>query len=129
MTIVESIKCVLQNNHSGLTSKQIYDEIIRRGLYIFGAENPVGVVNAQLRRRCAGLDFPTAYPVKFFQIAGYEGKKIKFRLLSEEKEMAAITTPKIPDSSELLPEEKINVVIPFSQPSGSPEKRTEHGVG
>lgn len=72
MTIVESIKCVLQNNHSGLTSKQIYDEIIRRGLYIFGAENPVGVVNAQLRRRCAGLDFPTAYPVKFFEIAGYE---------------------------------------------------------
>ena len=77
MNIVESIKCVLQNNHSGLTSKQIYDEIIRRGLYIFGAENPVGVVNAQLRRRCAGLDFPTAYPVKSFEIAGYEGKKIK----------------------------------------------------
>ena len=99
MTIVESIKCVLQNNHSGLTSKQIYDEIIRRGLYIFGAENPVGVVNAQLRRRCAGLDFPTAYPVKFFEIAGYEGKKIKFRLLSEEKEVATITAPKIPDSS------------------------------
>lgn len=114
MTIVESIKCVLQNNHSGLTSKQIYDEIIRRGLYIFGAENPVGVVNAQLRRRCAGLDFPTAYPVKFFEIAGYEGKKIKFRLLSEEKEMAAITTPKIPDSSELLPEEKIMKVSSFS---------------
>jgi mrr restriction system protein len=111
MTIVESIKCVLQNNHSGLTSKQIYDEIIRRGLYIFGAENPVGVVNAQLRRRCAGLDFPTAYPVKFFEIAGYEGKKIKFRLLSEEKEMAAITTPKIPDSSELLPEEKIKSAL------------------
>lgn len=54
MTIVESIKCVLQNNHSGLTSKQIYDEIIRRGLYILAPENPVGVVNAQLRRRCAG---------------------------------------------------------------------------
>ena len=111
MTIVESIKCVLQNNHSGLTSKQIYDEIIRRGLYIFGAENPVGVVNAQLRRRCAGLDFPTAYPVKSFEIAGYEGKKIKFRLLSEEKEVATITAPKIPDSSELLPEEKIKSAL------------------
>lgn len=52
MTIVESIKCVLQQNNDGLTSKQIYDEIIRQGLYSFGAENPVGVVNAQLRRRC-----------------------------------------------------------------------------
>ena len=50
MTIVESIKCVLQQNNDGLTSKQIYDEIIRQGLYSFGAENPVGVVNAQLRR-------------------------------------------------------------------------------
>lgn len=57
MTIVESIKCVLQQNNDGLTSKQIYDEIIRQGLYSFGAENPVGVVNAQLRRRCIGLDF------------------------------------------------------------------------
>lgn len=76
MTIVESIKCVLQQNNDGLTSKQIYDEIIRQGLYSFGAENPVGVVNAQLRRRCIGLDFPTAYPIKFFEIAGYEGKKI-----------------------------------------------------
>ena len=77
MTIVESIKCVLQQNNDGLTSKQIYDEIIRQGLYSFGAENPVGVVNAQLRRRCIGLDFPTAYPIKFFEIAGYEGKKIE----------------------------------------------------
>lgn len=33
MTIVESIKCVLQQNNDGLTSKQIYDEIIRQGLY------------------------------------------------------------------------------------------------
>ena len=40
MTIVESIKCVLQQNNDGLTSKQIYDEIIRQGLYSFGAENP-----------------------------------------------------------------------------------------
>ena len=74
MTIVEAIKKVLENKTQGLTSKQIYEEIIHRNLYSFGAENPVGVVNAQLRRRCNGLDFPTAYPVKFFEIAGYEGK-------------------------------------------------------
>ena len=94
MTIVESIKCVLQQNNDGLTSKQIYDEIIRQGLYSFGAENPVGVVNAQLRRRCIGLDFPTAYPIKFFEIAGYEGKKIKFRLISTENTATIITAPR-----------------------------------
>jgi len=111
MTIVESIKCVLQENNDGLTSKQIYDEIVHQKLYSFGAENPVGVVNAQLRRRCVGLDFPTAYPIKCFEIAGYEGKKIKFRLISEEKTTPNITTLKTPDSSELLPEEKIKVAL------------------
>lgn len=111
MTIVESIKCILQQNNDGLTSKQIYDEIVRQGLYSFGAENPVGVVNAQLRRRCIGLDFPTAYPIKFFEIAGYEGKKIKFRLISEEKTPPILTSPKTPDSSELLPEEKIEAAL------------------
>lgn len=75
MTIVESIKCVLQQNNDGLTSKQIYDEIIRQGLYSFGAENPVGVVNAQLRRRCIGLDFPTAYPIKFFRFVSKRAQR------------------------------------------------------
>ena len=107
MTIVESIKCVLQQNNDGLTSKQIYDEIIRQGLYSFGAENPVGVVNAQLRRRCIGLDFPTAYPIKFFEIAGYEGKKIKFRLISTENTATIITAPK-----------------PMSEPSGRTESHS-----
>ena len=111
MTIVESIKCVLKQNSEGLTSKQIYDEIIRQGLYSFGAENPVSVVNAQLRRRCNGLDFPTAYPIKFFEIAGYEGKKIKFRLITEEKPSAVMAPPKTADSSELLPEEKIKAAL------------------
>lgn len=95
MTIVESIKCVLQQNNDGLTSKQIYDEIIRQGLYSFGAENPVGVVNAQLRRRCIGLDFPTAYPIKFFEIAGYEGKKIKFRLFRQKIQPLLLLLPKL----------------------------------
>lgn len=111
MTIVESIKCVLQQNRGGLTSKQIYDEIIRQDLYSFGAENPVSVVNAQLRRRCSGLDFPTAYPIKLFEIAGYEGKKIKFGLISEEKTASATTPPKTTDNSELLPEEKIEAAL------------------
>jgi len=111
MTIAESIKCILAGNSEGLTSKQIYDEIIRQGLYSFGAENPAGVVNAQLRRRCVGLDFPTAYPVKLFEIAGYEGRKIKFRLISEQKATPTSSPPKTTDNSELLPEEKIKAAL------------------
>lgn len=111
MTIVEAIKQVLEGKAQGLTSKQIYEEIIHRNLYCFGAENPVGVVNAQLRRRCSGLDFPTAYPVKFFEIAGYEGKKIRFRLISDAETVPQAHLPKKIDSSELLPEEKIKAAL------------------
>lgn len=111
MTIVEAIKHVLIDNVSGLTSKQIYEEIIQQKLYSFGAENPVGVVNAQLRRRCNGLDFPTAYPVKFFEIAGYEGKKIRFRLISDAQKPPPPQSIKKTDSSELLPEEKIKAAL------------------
>lgn len=111
MTIVESIKCILQQNNNGLTAKQIYDEIIRQDLYSFGAQNPVSVVNGELRRRCIGLDFPTSYPIKAFEIAGYEGKKIKFRLISEEKSGSVMELPPKADNSELLPEEKIKVAL------------------
>lgn len=111
MTIVESIKSILQQNNNGLTAKQIYDEIIRQELYSFGAQNPVGVVNGELRRRCIGLDFPTSYPIKAFEIAGYEGKKIKFRLTSEKKIAPIVETPKTADNSELLPEEKIKAAL------------------
>lgn len=110
MTIVESIKCILQQNREGLTARQIYDEIIRQNLYVFGAANPVGVVNGQLRRRCVGLDFPTAYPIKCFEIAGYEGKKIRFRLASEESVSQAAPS-KPANQSESLPEEKINAAL------------------
>lgn len=107
MTIVESIKYVLMQNSDGLTSKQIYNEIVRQNLYSFGARNPAGVVNGELRRRCIGLDFPTAYPVKSFEIAGYEGKKIRFRLISDENRVQNVNISTKTDLSEILPEEKI----------------------
>lgn len=83
MTIVEAIKAVLQQEPEGMTAKEIYDGIIEKGLYTFGAKNPVGVVNSQIRRRCIGLDFPTAYPVKVFRIAGHRGNENKFALYDE----------------------------------------------
>lgn len=74
MTIVEAISCVLQGSKDGMTSIEIYKQIVKEGLYVFGAKQPVAVVNGQIRRRCLGLDFPTAYPTKMFKINGYKGK-------------------------------------------------------
>ena len=74
MTIIEAIKEVLKNETSGLSSAEIYQQIINRNLYQFGAKNPIAVVNGEIRKRCVGLDFPTAYPVKHFVIVGKDGK-------------------------------------------------------
>ena len=103
MTIVECIKKVLLESAEAMTAKEIYEEIVRRDLYTFGARDPVGVVNAQIRRRCLGLEFPTAYPIKSFEIAQQEGKQLKYQLLSDKNHIASIA--KQPDDEDTLPEE------------------------
>ena len=49
MTIVEAIKRVLENYNEGLTSREIYKEIIDKNLYAFPAKEPVSVVNTLSR--------------------------------------------------------------------------------
>lgn len=104
MTIVECIKAVLSESGSAMTSKEIYDRIIESKLYSFRAQDPVGVVNAQIRRHCLGLDFPTSFPVKHFEIARPVTKPVKYQLLS--KDITSIAIPSTNgDDSEKLPEE------------------------
>lgn len=113
MTIIEAIKEVLKNEPNGLSSSDIYQRIIDNNLYQFGAKNPVGVVNGEIRRHCIGLDFPTASPVKHFAIAGKEGKKLKFvvaenvKRIKKDNQSASIED----DNTEFLPEEKIASAI------------------
>ena len=108
MTIIEAIKEVLKTEPNGLTSPEIYQKIIDHNLYQFGAKNPIGVVNGEIRRHCVGLDFPTAYPVKYFAIVGKEGKKLKFIIVNNISEKKVIPSKKIiDDNAEFLPEEKI----------------------
>lgn len=109
MTIVESIVEILKNNTMGMTSLEIHNAIVAERIYVFGAKNPVAVVNNQIRRRCEGLNFPTAYPVKLFKIVGYRGKKPLFLLiskdLSKQKEEKVVRI----NNTDLLPEEKIDI--------------------
>lgn len=106
MTIIEAIKEVLKDNPNGLTSFQIYEEIVKRKLYDFKAKSPENVVNGEIRRRCAGLDFPTAHPIKIFKIVKYDGKKIVFGLLdSSISALKGENNNKIAEDS--LPEERL----------------------
>lgn len=111
MTIVEAIKMVLESSSVGMTSQEIYEEIIKKDFYSFGAKNPVGVVNSQLRRRCKDLDFPTAYPVKLFEISGYSNKRPMFRLLDGPIATPDTKPQKTAERVELLPEEKLAIAL------------------
>ena len=105
MTIVDAIKIILNKNADGLTSLEIYSKIIEQKLYDFPAQNPAAVVNGMIRRHCADLDFPTANPVKYFKIVGYQGKKPRYALLESNKQK--IEEIKNPNEKDLLPEEII----------------------
>jgi restriction system protein len=100
MTIVEAIKAVLEDSGKPLTAKELYNAIVAQNLYDFKAKEPVGVVNGQIRRRCVGLDFPSASPVKFFKIV--EGNRYA---LKDAPEANAPPAPE--EESDKLPEEKI----------------------
>lgn len=109
MTIVESINIILQDSVDGLTSFEIHSKIVENKLYNFGAKNPIGVVNGELRRHCADLDFPTASPMKYYRITGHDGKKIKYGLLESgcKKSHSTFTNNLANSGTELLPEEKV----------------------
>lgn len=107
MTIVEAVKVVLSSSDSGLTSNEVYQQIIARNLYDFPAKKPDAVVNSTIRRHCLGLDFPTANAIKYFKIVSYKGKKPCYGLIDAKETPSSAETPKSTDQTEMLPEEKI----------------------
>ena len=81
MTIIEAIKEVLASSPLGLTSGEIYHQIISRNLYSFPAKNPKSVVNHTIRARCQGLNLPSSYEVKCFKILSYKDGKPCYGLI------------------------------------------------
>ena len=51
MTIVEAAQAVLKDAKTSMHVNEIYDEIIRRGLYTFGAKNPKSVLSQMMREK------------------------------------------------------------------------------
>ncbi len=70
MTIVEAIKQVMRSAQRPLTAREAFTAIVDESLYEFHAKDPLHVVSMQIRRHCAGIDFPSAAPNKHFQQHG-----------------------------------------------------------
>ncbi len=50
ITILDAVVQVLKSDHPALSPKEIHAEIVRQGLYTFGAQDPVGMIRATLRK-------------------------------------------------------------------------------
>ena len=61
MTVLEAIKQLLQETPSGLTCRELTDQILARKMYSFNTPTPNNIVNHELRKHCEGLDFPSAW--------------------------------------------------------------------
>lgn len=101
MTIVDCIKKVLIEEKRPLTVPQIYDLIVKRGLYKFNAKEPKTIVRQQIRRHCLALTFPSAMPNKYFKIV----EKGKYALITDV--IAASISKKNPVGDDRIPEELI----------------------
>jgi restriction system protein len=69
-TIVEAIQQVMGADGHPMAVPDIYEAIVRQGLYRFRAVDPAHIVRTQIRRHCVGLDFPSSSRTKLFQMVG-----------------------------------------------------------
>lgn len=74
MTIIEAIKSALITLNRPATYEEVYQEIIDKGLYDFGAKDPKSVIRVKLRIHTLGLNFPSSSPKKYFKLISGEGK-------------------------------------------------------
>ena len=110
-TIVDAIKVVLMEERGALTSKEIYDKIIERKLYLFSAKDPEHIVSSTIRKHCYGIDFPTASPVKHFVLGKKKNRKCTYSLYNDTMSTKANVGDIVKDetSDERLPEERMKL--------------------
>ena len=113
-TICDAIKEVLKDEKEGLTYLEIYSRIKERRLYELGAKSPQAVVHGEIRRHCEDLEFPSASPVKFFQIIRTNYNTNYYSLVDDlnpspikDSEKSGNQQYILDSEDELLPEEKM----------------------
>lgn len=67
LTIADAVAFVMRQKERPLSPAEAYGAIIEGQLYKFNTDDPVSIVRTQIRRRCVGLEFPSALPNKLFK--------------------------------------------------------------
>ena len=87
--IHEVISEVLRTAGRSMSSREIYDEIVRGGLYEFKAKDPANIVRGQLRRHCVGLKKSGGSGIDYFSMTG-DGR---FALLDTRQKVGTTAEP------------------------------------
>lgn len=106
MTVVEAISEILSKNNRPMTSKEIYESIIKENLYEFNSKNPLGIVRSAVRRHCVNLVFPTAMLIKYF-IMVYKRNNTCYYALANYKGSKMGSVIEDSENSDMLPEERM----------------------
>lgn len=107
MTIVGAIQKVLKNNRQGLSHTDIYDQIVQRNLYVFGAKDPKAIVRGKIRQHCVGVDYPSASPTKHFILVSGKGRNAIYQIWNGKETSQSITSNR--QTGNELPEELIHI--------------------
>lgn len=86
----------------------IYQAIIDKKLYSFGAKDPISIVRGTLRKHCYGIDFPSASPKKVFIVVDNKKDKSSLYQLPSDAVGNVVSVQSKP-SADLLVEEVIHL--------------------
>ena len=67
MTIIEAVLAVMREANKPLSAAEVYDGILRRGLYKFGAKDPLNLVRAQMRRHSVSYERPAGATTRYLE--------------------------------------------------------------
>lgn len=77
MTIKDAVICVLDSERRAMTADEIYSKITERGIYTFGAQNPVNVVRTTIEYACENSGYSNQNAVSYFRFErNNDGKKV-----------------------------------------------------
>jgi len=104
ITIKEAVSKVLLDAMHAMTANEIYDEIIKQGLYTFEAQNPVNVVRTTIEYSCDNSGYSNKATAPCFYIEkNNDGKRVYSLLeseLSEAPKTQDLIVETIPSPSE-----------------------------
>lgn len=101
-TIAEAVTEVLREARRSMTAEEIYEEIVRRKLYVFGAQSPTNVVRITIERSCENSLYSSdrrGNSPRFRCVGNKDGKRY-YALITKQESTLPIGTTKTSSSND-----------------------------